>query len=253
MKGKKGYIIGVSVIILVFGLWVIKNFKYRYDNNQILTPDKLTGLKDAPKKEKEKKKADHSVDYIIINDEKAKAPKFQFTDQNEKTISEKDYKGKVYLVEFFYTSCPTICPIMNDNLLQIAEEFKDREDFGIASFSIDTENDTPEALKEYAERHKISHPNWHLMTGEQSDIFNLAYEGFKLIAQEDEDEPGGIMHDGLFVLIDQDGYIRSRQDDHGNPLIYYRGHIERDAVSEIGQEEPQINELIEDIEILLEN
>src|SRR5699024_6351578 len=117
--------------------------------------------------------------------------------------------------------------------------------------SIDTENDTPEVLKEYAERHKITNPHWHLMTGKQTDIFNLAFEGFKLVAQEDEEEPGGIMHDGLFVLVDQEGYIRSRRDEHGNPLIYYRGHIERNAISEIGQEEPQINELIEDIDYLL--
>src|SRR5699024_5801708 len=216
--------------ILVFGIWVIKNFKYRYDNNQILTPDKLTGLKDAPKKEKKAKKEEiHEVEHIIINDEKAKAPDFKFIDQNKDTITNKNYQGKVYLVEFFYTTCPTICPIMNDNLLEISKEFKDRDDFGIASFSIDTENDTPEVLKEYAERHKITNPHWHLMTGKQTDIFNLAFEGFKLVAQEDEEEPGGIMHDGLFVLVDQEGYIRSRRDEHGNPLIYYRGHIERNA------------------------
>lgn len=251
MKGKKGYIIGLSVIVLLFGLWVIKNFKYRYDNDQILQPDKLTGLKRAPKKEKSKETVE--VDYIVLHGEKAQAPDFKFIDQNQDTISEKDYQKKVYLVEFFYSTCPTICPIMNANLVEIAEEFKDRDDFGIASFSIDPTHDTPEVLQEYAEQHGIEHPNWHLMTGDIKQIYDLAFDGFKLIAEEDPNEPGGIMHDGLFVLIDQDGYIRSRKDEFGNPLIYYRGYVQRDAKIQPGDEEPQIEELIEDIEYLLEN
>lgn len=249
MKGKKGYTIGVSIIILLFGLWVIKNFKYRYNNNMLLNPDKLTGLKHAPQKEKRNAV---EVGFIEINGEKAKVPSFKFINQDRDTITEKDYKGKVYLVEFFYTSCPTICPIMNDNLLEIAEEYKGNKRFGIASFSIDSYNDTPEELKAYAERTGIDqHPNWNLMTGEQTDIYNLAQNDFKLIAQDDQNEPGGILHDGLFVLVDQNGYIRSRKDDFGNPLIYYRGYIERDAQPEFGVEEPQINELIEDIKELL--
>lgn len=249
---KKAYIIGLSIIILLFGLWVIKNFNYRYNHDELLQPDKVTGLKNAPKKAKKNKKEDKvSVDYIILNGEKAKAPSFGFTDQNGDTITDQDYKGKVYVVEFFYSTCPTICPIMNENLVEVSNEFKNRKDFGIASFSIDPAHDTPEVLKEYAETHGIEHPNWHLLTGNQSDIYTLAQNDFKLVAQNDPDEPGGILHDGLFVLIDKDGYIRSRQDEFGNPLIYYRGYIERDAPSQLGQEEPQINELIQDIDYLL--
>lgn len=251
MKGKRGYIIGMTIIILVFGLWVIKNFNYRYKHDQIIDRDKITGLKKAPEKSDHKKLTE--VDYIILNDEKAKAPSFHFIDQNRDSITDKNYNGKVYLVEFFYSTCPTICPIMNDNLAEIANEFKDRDDFGIASFSIDPKHDTPEVLLEYAEMHGVNHPNWHLLTGDQNQIYDLAFQGYRLTAQEDINEPGGIMHDGLFVLIDQDGYIRSRKDDFGNPLIYYRGYIERKAVIQPGDEEPQIDELIEDIHYLLEN
>jgi|SRR5690625_414634 len=251
MKGKRGYTIGVSIIILLFGLWVIKNLKYRYQNNQILQPDKVTGLKKAPKKKKKAKTAE--LEYIILDGEKAKAPKFEFTNQHQKTITDKDYEGKVYLVEFFFTTCPTICPIMNQNMVEISEEFKNHRDFGIASFTIDPKHDTPEVLREYAERHGVTHPNWHFLTGDQNQVYDLALNGFKLIAQDDPDEPGGIMHDGLFVLVDQEGYIRSRKDEFGNPIIYYRGYIERDAVSQLGQEDPQINELIEDIQTLLKN
>lgn len=248
MKGKRGYIIGLSIIILVFGLWVIKNFKYRYQHNEILKPDKLSGLKTAPKKQKD---AQFDVGYIVLNDEKQKAPDFKFIDQNHDTITQKDYEGKVYVVEFFYTTCPTICPVMNQNLIEIADEFKNNKKFGIASFSIDPKHDTPDVLKRYAENYGIVHPNWHFLTGKQNDIYTLAQKDFKLTAQEDPNEPGGILHDGMFALIDKDGYFRSRKDDYGNPIYYYRGFIERDATPEVGQEEPQINELIEDIKALL--
>lgn len=251
MKGKKGYIIGLSVIILLFGIWAIKEFKHRYSHDQILQADKMTGRKTAPKSKKIEKTEE--LEYIVLHGEKAKAPDFEFINQNNDTITSSDYKGKVYVVEFFYTSCPTICPIMNQNLVEVAEEFKNNDDFGIASFSIDPKRDTPEALKEYAAKHEIVHPNWNLLTGEEDKIYDLALEGFKLTAQDDPEEPGGIMHDGLFVLVDQEGYIRSRKDDFGNPIIYYRGFIERDAPAELGQEEPQINELIEDIHNLVEN
>lgn len=248
MRGKRGYIIGLSIIILIFGLWVIKNFNYRYANNEILKPDKVSGLKTAPKKQKD---SNSDVGYIVLNDEKQKAPDFEFIDQNGDTISQKDYHGKVYVVEFFYSTCPTICPIMNANLGEIAETYKNNKKFGIASFSIDPKHDTPEVLKKYAKVHEITHPNWHLLTGDQDQIYDLAEKGYKMTAQEDINEPGGIMHDGLFALVDKNGYFRSRKDEYGNPIIYYRGYIERNAEEKDGEETPQINELIEDIKYLL--
>lgn len=248
MKSKKAYYIGLSIIILIFGLWVIKNLKYRYGHDMILNPDKLSGLKKTPHKDTDTAPA---VDYIILNDHKAKAPDFHFINQDKDSIANTDFSGKVYVVEFFYTSCPTICPVMNQNLKEVAEVFKDHSDFGIASFTIDPKHDTPEVLKAYAERNKIQHPNWHFLTGDQDKIYTLAQEGFKLTVQEDQNEPGGILHDGMFALIDKDGYFRSRKDENGNPVLYYRGFIEKDAPYELGREEPQINELIEDIQTLL--
>lgn len=252
MKGKKGYIIGMSLIILVFGLWVIKEFKARHMQGRLYLDQDPISNQTTQRKNSKKKKPKVEVDYVLLNDEKAKAPSFSFINQDQDTISEKDYNGKVYLVEFFYTSCPNICPIMNQNLVEVSKEFKNHKDFGIASFTIDPRHDTPEVLKEYAENHGITHPNWNFLTGKASAIYRLAEQDFKLIAQEDENEPGGIMHDGMFVLIDKEGYIRSRKDDFGNPLIYYRGYVERNAIPDIGEEEPQINELIEDIQTLLE-
>src|SRR5699024_138503 len=209
MKGKKGYIIGLSIIILVFGLFTVKNFIYRAQNDKLISADDITGLK-GPKENDNDKLTE--VGYVVLNGEKAKAPAFEFIDQNGDTITNEDYAGKVYVVEFFYTSCPTICPIMNQNLLEVSEEFKGNKKFGIASFTIDPKHDTQATLKAYAKKHGITNPNWHLMTGKQSDIYSLARNGFKIIAQEKASAPGGIMHDGMFVLVDKDGYIRSRKD-----------------------------------------
>lgn len=249
MKGKKGYIIGLSLVILVFGIWVINEFKNR--KNLVIQPDKMSGLKESPHQEKNNKKDDQvELDYFEIAEEKIKAPDFAFINQNKDTVSNKDFEGKVYVIEFFYTTCPTICPVMNDNLLEISEEFETNDKFGIASFTIDPDHDTPDVLKEYAEDLGVKQPHWHFLTGAQEDIFNLAEQDFKMIAQKSEDEPGGIIHDGYFFLIDKEGYVRTRKDEFGNPVIY-NGHIERDATPDMDQGEPNMDELIEDIKTLL--
>ncbi len=249
MRRKKGYIIGLCIIILLFGLWVIKEFKLRDARDDLfISRDEVSGLKGLPNKENPDK--ERKVGYVILNGEKAKAPSFKFIDQNGDTITNEDYKNMVYVVEFFYTSCPTICPIMNQNLIAVSQTFKGNKKFGIASFTIDPEYDTPKVLKEYAEKHGITNPNWHFLTGNRSKIYKLARQGFKLNALKDPAEPGGILHDGMFVLIDKNGYIRSRKDEFGNPILYYRGYIHRGTHNDIGQTS-QVNKLIEDIKWLL--
>lgn len=247
MKKDRGYKIGLAIVILIFGFFTVKNIIYRSKHDKIIKADNITGLKGVPKKTKDS----NHVDFIKLYGEKARAPEFTFIDQNGDTISNKDYEGKVYVVEFFYTTCPTICPIMNENLLEISKRYKNNKKFGIASFSIDPEHDTSEVLKNYAEAHEIDHPNWHLMTGDKKSIYDLARNGYKLTAIDDPNEPGGILHDGMFALVDKNGFFRSRKDKYGNSILYYRGYIEHDAKKEDGKEEPQIKELIEDIKELL--
>ena len=137
----------------------------------------------------------------------------------------KTYKGKVYLVEFFFSTCPTICPKMNKNLVDIQNTFPIVPDFGIASFTINPEYDTQEVLKTYAENYGVTNPNWHFMTGDKEAIYNLANTGFNLYAAQVEGADGGFEHSGNFALIDKEGYIRSRTDAFGNPKIYYKGII----------------------------
>ncbi len=184
----------------------------------------------------ERKKDSEPRELVTIG----KVPNFKMVNQDQDTISNEYYARKVYVVEFFFTTCPSICPIMNENMTKVQYAFKDNTNIGIASFTINPEYDTPEILKEYANTYKISHPNWHLLTGKRTEIYDLANSGFNLYVGEAAEVEGGFEHSGFFALVDQEGNIRSRKDDNGNPIIYYDG-----------LEESNIGMLIEDINTLL--
>jgi protein SCO1/2 len=189
--------------------------------------------------------------FIETNGQKRKVPAFSFTNQDGLTITNKDYEGKVYVVEFFFTTCPTICPRMNANLIQIQNSFTAYNDFGVASFTINPDHDTPVVLKKYAERYGVINPNWHLLTGDQEEIYNLANEGFYIYTAQNEEIEGGFEHSGNFALIDKNGFIRSRITGSGNPIIYYNGIIsEEEGIDDEGYKE-EISLLKEDIKKLL--
>ena len=210
---KKYSYIGISFIILLFGIYAIPKIVARFQDSGLVKFNKV--------------------------------PDFEFTNQNGKTITNKTYEGKVYVVEFFFTTCPTICPIMNQKMLTLQDAFFGNPEFGIASISITPEIDTPELLKEYAKNNRITHKNWHLLTGKSDDVvYALSNKGFKLYAGKGDEDHGGFEHSGLFALVDKDGYIRSRKDEFGNPIMYYR------AIEEQGFPD-QIKELKEDIKLLL--
>ncbi len=123
------------------------------------------------------------LSYIVLNGEAKKVPDFTFLNQDSLIISNEDYSKKVYVAEFFFTSCPSICPIMNKNMKRIEERFGDRIDFGIASFTIDPERDTPSVLKTYAEDYGVFSQNWHFLTGEKEALYTLANKGFNIFAE----------------------------------------------------------------------
>lgn len=240
MKNKYTYV-WVSLIVLIFGIIFIPKIIDRIKSGAIVENDRMN-VKDNS----------GDLAFVVLNGQKRRVPSFEFINQDSLLISDKDYKGKVFVVEFFFTICPSICPIMNKNLVQIQNEFSDADDFGIASFSITPELDTPRVLKEYAENYGITDLDWHLMTGDQEKIYQLANEGFYIFAAQKDDAPGGFEHSGLFALIDKNGYIRSRVDNFGNPIVYYRGAITQEqGVNDEGEKE-QISILKEDIKKLLE-
>lgn len=240
--------IGIAFIVLVFGIIFIPRIVDRISNDDV-TREESRSNSVSVSEDGTVKSSD--LEYLVINGERKKVPEFEFTNQNGDLVSNKDYLGKVYVVEFFFTTCPTICPKMNYNLVQVQNHFSTSENFGVASFTITPDIDTPEVLKAYAEKYGITNPNWNLMTGDKETIYDLANKGFNLYTAEDAEVEGGFEHSGNFALIDKEGYIRSRLNQYGSPMIYYNG-----IVSELeGQDEdgiPQeISILKEDISKLL--
>ncbi|WP_034061178.1 SCO family protein [Lacinutrix jangbogonensis] len=245
MKKNNYSYISIAFIILLFGIIFIPKIVDRIKNNDITRNNRMDVGQDNNFEDK------GQLSFIEINGTPKKVPAFSFTNQEGKIISQEDYKGKVYVVEFFFTTCPTICPRMNRNLVDIQNTYKINTDFGIASFSITPELDTPEILKAYANKYGITNPNWHLMTGEEKDIYDLANIGFNIFVGKVQDDEIGFEHSGDFALIDKNGFIRSRLDAFGNPKIFYKGIIsEQEKMDEDGNEQ-EITMLKEDIKKLL--
>jgi protein SCO1/2 len=223
MKNKS--YIGISLIILVFGILVVPKIVDRVKNNDIVKDDRLNVQSTSVQS-----------DLVKIGP----VPEFTLTNQNNKTITNESYDGKVYVVEFFFSTCPTICPKMNANLIQIQQQFKGLKHFGIASITINPENDTPEVLKQHAKELEINSENWHFLTGDKAYIYKVANKGFNIYAAQNNNANGGFEHSGLFALIDKQGIVRCRKDDFGNPILYYDG-LEKEGIKAI----------IEDIKLLL--
>lgn len=183
-----------------------------------------------------------------------KVPDFQLTDQNGQMISNKDMLGKVYLVEFFYSRCPTICPVMNSNMKYIMTEIN-RPDFGIVSISIDPTHDTPEVLKNHARMIGATSQNWHFVSGDRDYIGNLA-DQFDIYVGDKEDQSESLNHSGMIALVDKDGNLRCRFDENNMPVLYYSGLNYDDPkgtkTSLWGKYHPDREKLIEDIKKLLQ-
>lgn len=242
MKKNNYTYVWVSLVILIFGIIFVPKIVDRVKTGKIVENDRMNV-----------KGGNEELSFITLNGQKRKVPSFGFLNQDSLLVTDNDYLGKVYLAEFFFTTCPSICPVMTKNLVALQEEFKDAENFGVASFTINPRYDTPHVLKEYAEEYGITDLDWNLMTGEQDAVYELANSGFNIFAAEVPNAPGGFEHSGLFALIDKKGYLRSRTDKFGNPIVYYRGAITQEQGANEEGETEQISILKEDIKKLLED
>lgn len=209
MLKNKSYI-GISFIILVFGIWAVPKIVDRIQTGDIVKGDRLDKVSNSSNENKK-----------LV--EIGSAPKFELVNQNNKKVSNESYKGKVYVLEFFFTTCPTICPKMNLSMLSIENTFFGNPNFGIVSISIDPTHDTPEVLKAHAKLLGVKSSNWNFLTGDQTYIFDMANKGFNLYVGKNDKISGNFEHSGLFALIDKNGKIRCRKDDFGNPILYYDG------------------------------
>lgn len=156
---------------------------------------------------------------------------YSLVNQDSSEITPESFEGKIYVADFFFTSCPTICPTMKTQMLRVHQKFKDESGFALISHTIDPGHDTVAVLKEYADMLGIE-PNgtWHFVTGDQSEIYRLGRSDYMVTAGEDNNAPGGFIHSGAFILVDQLKRIRG----------VYDGTVAED-----------VDKLMEDIEILL--
>ena len=139
-----------------------------------------------------------------------KIPSFTFKNQAGKQVTEKNYRGKLWVVEFFFTSCPTICPVMTKQLKRLHTQLdqKMQREIQFLSFSIDPSKDTPSVLFNYQKKNHIQFKNWDLLTGNEAETHRLGIQHFLTFAGKDDQSAGGYAHSGSFTLVDAQGYVR---------------------------------------------
>lgn len=157
-------------------------------------------------------------------------PAFKFLNQDSSIITDKDFDGKIYVADFFFTSCTSICPIMHRNMLTVYKEFSGNNEVKILSHSIDSKYDTPSRLKKYASKLGISGNQWEFVRGSRDSIYTIAEKSYLTSVGEDSNAPGGFIHQGWFILVDKDKRLRGAYD---------------------GTNEEQVKQLIADMHTLL--
>lgn len=155
----------------------------------------------------EKDKVDGKTVYHKISD-------FKFIDQDSNMVTNETFKDKIYVVDVFFTSCPTICPKVKKQMLRVYDKYQNDDRVSLISHSIDTRRDSVPRLKDYANKLEIDTKKWHLVTGDKEKIFDMADEYF-LVALEDPSAEGGYDHSGTIILVDQNRLVRA----HANGLI----------------------------------
>jgi protein SCO1/2 len=169
---------------------------------------------------------------------KHKIGPFAFTNQNGKTVTNKDYEGKIYVADFFFTTCQTICPKMTDNMVWLQDKIKDNPKVKLLSHSVFPDEDTVEVLKKYAKEKGVIDEKWNLVTGNQKEIYKIARQSYLVVKTGKPEELYDMVHTENFVLVDQKGRIRG----------FYNGlNIDKTVKGE-----QNLTQLLEDIEYLSE-
>jgi len=139
-------------------------------------------------------------------------PDFEFTNQDGKLINQNIVKDKIYVADFFFVTCPTICPRMKKNLLKVYETFKDNPEIMLMSHTIDPEHDSVSVLHDFASRLGADSKQWQFLTGDREKIYELAEHGYYATAIADSLEPGGYVHSGGLILVDKKRRVRGIYD-----------------------------------------
>jgi protein SCO1/2 len=208
--------INIALITAASAIFVYAFFIY--DNNKPLRYLAIFGEKSY-----ESKNGKTDTTYHMIQN-------FSFTDQDGKTVTEKDFKGCIFVTNFFFTTCHSICPIMSTQMERVAAKFKGNVEVKFLSHTVDPEIDTVEQLKAYAIKHNAASNQWKFVTGEKKALYDIARTGYLLNAEEGDGGPDDFIHTQNFALIDKDKRIRGFYD---------------------GTDSTEINQLMKDIDLLL--
>lgn len=145
-----------------------------------------------------------------------KVPPFGLTSQAGDTLTHDVVKGKIHVADFFFTTCPTICPKMTRNMRRLQKRLKglgySEKEIMLLSFTVDPEHDTAEVLRRYAKEKGADTDQWKFLTGDREQIYELGEEGYMVAAKEDSEQAGGYLHSGKFILVDQKRRIRGYYD-----------------------------------------
>lgn len=202
--------------------------------NTALTPKKF--LKIYSPADVSPELVDTTIQYVSRNH---KIADFAFTNQNGKTITQNDYKGKIYVADFFFTTCPTICPIMTDNLTWLQEQIKNDPKAMILSHSVTPDIDSVPVLKAYAKKKGVIDSKWNMVTGKKEDIYYIARKSYLAVKTTDSKELYDMVHTENFILVDGKGRIRG----------FYNGtNLDKDIKGE-----KNVKQLLEDIKWLSAN
>ena len=167
----------------------------------------------------------------VVGEKNHKIAEFSFINQNSEVVNNDSFKGNIYITNFFFTSCPTICPTMTNQMKRLSVLTKDLiKEIQFLSFSINPRMDQPSRLRAYKKKYGIAATNWMFLTGDENKTHALGVEYFQVFANKDIASEGGYAHSPAFVLVDKEGYVRG---------VY------------VGTETSQVNQLEKDVRKLL--
>ena len=193
---KKFFIIfGILSIIIYFGIY------------NLLSPKKILPIYSP--RDINPELVDSTVQHIG-NDHKI--ADFAFTNQNGEVITQKDYENTIYVADFFFTTCPTICPKMTDNMVWLQNQLKSNPEVKLLSFSVTPDIDTPDVLKKYAQEKGVDDSRWNLVSGNKKDIYYLARKSYLAVKTGKPEELYDMVHTENFILVDKNKRIRGFYD-----------------------------------------
>lgn len=196
---KKYFVLGIIFITFPLFIYFLSTWEHKHYEVDMLHPKEVVSVVNGE---------------TIIDTVYHTIPNFSFIDQDGLPYTSDSLKGKIYVADFFFTTCPSICPVMTAQMNQLYWKLDKSayQNVHYISYTVNPDYDTPEVLKAYAKKNDVNTKRWRFVTGEKKEIYELGVLGYYLNAQEDALAPGGFLHSNLFVLVDKEGHIRGYYD-----------------------------------------